>query len=191
MGQRLMSESFLQSPLVRYSRTGPEATGSWKKLAAVNRPCQNSRFNLRQVSASAKQGRCNGADDGGAVREKPQTDMKWEKVKIKNMSHLQALVPSHNLFHLDFALSPYTACWWTSCTPSAPLFEPPDSRLQLLLLGLEGEGPEEGPGGPLVSRQGWPNAPNLRQSRRRVSDSQTRRDRFVSPVSQYGNHVNT
>lgn len=30
-----------------------------------------------------KQGRCNGADDGGAVREKPQTDMKCEKSKNK------------------------------------------------------------------------------------------------------------
>lgn len=133
---------------------------------------------------------------GGAVREKPQTG---KKVKIKNMSHLQALVPSHHLFHLDFSLSRYTAWWWTSCTPSAPpLFEPPDSPT--LAWVWRGRGLKRGPGRrgcsggtqtPLVSRQGWPNAPNRRQSRRRVSNSQTRRDRFVSPVSRYGNDVNT
>lgn len=191
-----MSESFLQefsvqSPLVRYSGRLDQGK-SWQQS---NRPCQNSRFNLRRVSASAKQGRCNGAD-GGAVREKPQTG---KKVKIKNMSHLQALVPSHHLFHLDFSLSRYTAWWWTSCTPSAPpLFEPPDSPT--LAWVWRGRGLKRGPGRrgcsggtqtPLVSRQGWPNAPNPRQSRRRVSNSQTRRDRFVSPVSRYGNDVNT
>lgn len=144
---------------------------SWQQS---NRPCQKSRFNLRRVSASAKQGRCNGGKDRHEV---------GKKVKIKHMSHLQALVPSHNLSHLDFSLSPYTACWWwTSCTPSAPLLEPPDSPT--LAWVWRGWGPRRGAWGrrgcsggtqtPLVSRQGWPNAPNPHQSRRRVCDSQTR-----------------
>lgn len=88
-----LQEFSVQSPLVRYSGRLDHGK-SWQQS---NRPCQNSRFNLRRVSASAKQGRCNGADDGGAVREKPQTDMKWEK--SKNKKHVTppspcALAPS-------------------------------------------------------------------------------------------------